>query len=283
MEEGIMITYKSHKMNISGEIPIFFLEWCEENIPGNHYEKIRKNIEGNSEQKIVYSYTIKSIDGDENKLPDATWFLNNNLVSSYSITLTCPGAEEDSDEEAYFEIYKNDDGDWRIGIGLEDIAWIEPGKGMARLIITLLVYKTYAIFDHHDVIGICADTSGGFWEYLGMKEGRFSEQGSRVRKIRTVNSGLPLTENAISRQICGYDKEFTYHDLLQWVGYGKSKKPKKRKLNEEVGLKKKKPRRRKRRPTRGKRRSTRKTTRKIRKTRRTKRKPTRRSRKKKIQ
>ena len=240
--EGITKTSKSRIMNISGEIPIFFLDWCKENIPENHYEKIKRNIEG--EQNIVYTYTIRSLYEDESKL-DATWWKDKSLVSSYNITLTCPDAEEDEDEEAFFEIYRHDDDKWRFGIGLEDIAWIKPGTGMARLIITLLVYKTNAIFDRNDVIGICADASEGFWRYLGMTEGRFSEDGPRVRKIRTQNSRLPLTDNAISRQMCGYDKEFTYHDLLKWVGYGKSKKRKfgqlRRKKKKKKPTKKKNP------------------------------------------
>ena len=170
----------------------------------------------------VFTYEIESLPIDKGL--GLLWWTDITNVRSYNVIVTCPTADKDNEVEAECKLYRHRDGDtWRFSI-IADWAWISPRTGFARLILTILVYKMIDIFDHHATIGICADASLGFWEYIGMRKGRFSEEGARAMNIHRTNEQLMRYDNSISRQMCGYDLEFTFNDLLEFIGYHRKRK-----------------------------------------------------------
>jgi hypothetical protein len=81
-------------------------------------------------------------------------------------------------------------------------------RGLSRLMVASLL--TYCLeqdpFIRKDqLLTIDGDGSGGFWEIIGMKEGRYSY----MNDIRAVTK--------LNHETVGYEKEITFSDLSFWA------------------------------------------------------------------
>ena len=206
-----MSVVKSTTIDITNVVKTEFVDWCKSKIP-LYNDRLISNVTDKSYSDFVYSFTLKSVYLDS---PDDNWFLQPDLVDTYEVIITNPGV----DDESYFKLYRHDSDKWRFGIQVEDVDWIPPGTGMARLLMTILVFQTYRQFDPHAIIGICADASNGFWEYIGMREGRLTEDRLRIIHMGQKDPHFRQKKNALTRQICGYDRTFRYLDLISFIGY----------------------------------------------------------------
>ena len=78
--------------------------------------------------------------------------------------------EEEDDSEFTLEF---NEGAWNFGVMTNEK---HEGHGIARLLHFILVTKFYEYYKKHAnfiKIGIDADASAGFWDYLGLEEGRY--------------------------------------------------------------------------------------------------------------
>lgn len=81
------------------------------------------------------------------------------------------------------------------------------GNNLARLMVGELLLQCIKEFPVRvdQLLLIDADGSGGFWDSIGMIQGRYSWNGPNLRE--------PL----ISREASGYEKEITFSDLATWA------------------------------------------------------------------
>ena len=163
------------------------------------------------------------------------------------------GEDDDEYDGISFDFYRLKEGQWRFGINIEDeLVQNETldlsRKGYARLMMIIMIY---CLEKHIELpidiklpgnmltIGICADSSEGFWGHMGMKMGKYSMDKDRYSSMTGPN--------------VGYDKEFLLRDWKKWVFLGEraALKKKKRKKSKRKKLKKlkkpKKPKKSKRR------------------------------------
>lgn len=137
-------------------------------------------------------------------------------------------------------------GKYRFGIQVEDIIVSDiqgneielNGKGYARFMMGIMIYCLERHIDlPTDVklpgdlltIGICADSSDGFWGNIGMKMGKYSVDGDRWN-------------SRVSAADAGYDLEFSLFDWKRWVftstkkgGFKKKSRTKKKKRGKSKG------------------------------------------------
>jgi hypothetical protein len=81
-------------------------------------------------------------------------------------------------------------------------------RGLSRLMVSsLLKYclKQDPFIRKDQLLTIDGDGSGGFWEHIGMKQGRYSYM-SNERAVTKLN-----------HETVGYEKEITFSDLSFWA------------------------------------------------------------------
>lgn len=81
------------------------------------------------------------------------------------------------------------------------------GNNLARLMVGELLLQCIKEFPVRvdQILLIDADGSAGFWDSIGMKQGRYSWNGPNLRE--------PL----VQREAAGYEKEITFSDLATWA------------------------------------------------------------------
>ena len=143
----------------------------------------------------------------------------NDINISYKIIINDGKGDEGDENGISFDFYRIE-GQWRFGIDIEDIEIngidgkiLEiQGLGYARLLMAIMIYclENYIeiptdlrLAGQELIIGICADTSRGFWEYMGMKEGRYSTDKDRCYSMTGARAG--------------YDREFQMKDWERWL------------------------------------------------------------------
>jgi hypothetical protein len=129
-------------------------------------------------------------------------------INKYMIEL-----KKDSEDEyyPYYELYLHEGEKYRFGV---DTEYLE-GQGFARFMSTLLYYKIKDHLPSDTWIGICADASGGFWENMGMKEGRYTMDSKRYLGLKKHTH---RNNNSITRQCSsGFDREFFIIDWGKWI------------------------------------------------------------------
>jgi hypothetical protein len=169
-------------------------------------------------------------------------FKNDSLNISYKIEIKGKGDEDGIS----FDFYRFKEGQWRFGIDIEDVEITDidgellelKGLGYARFLMVIMIYYLENYIDKpidlklpgsELTIGICADASGGFWEYMGMNEGKYSMDKDRYNSMTGPN--------------CGYDKDFQMKDWESWLFSDSKKRARKKKKKH----KKKKTKRKKKR------------------------------------
>jgi len=166
-------------------------------------------------------------------------FKNDSLNISYSIEIK----GKDNEDGISFDFYRFKEGQWRFGIDIEDVEIngidgeiLEiKGLGYARFLMVIIIYYLENYIDkpidlrlagQELTIGICADASDGFWEYMGMKEGKYSMDKDRYDSMTGPN--------------CGYDKEFQMEDWRRWLFSDSKKRARYKKKKKHTKRKKKK-------------------------------------------
>ena len=192
--------------------------------------------------EITYTKLLKTIDhlcGNDLIVKLET----NKTSTSFMILIS----GKDDDDGISFDFYRLKEGQWRFGINIEDeLVQNETldlsGKGYARLMMIIMIY---CLEKHIELpidiklpgimltIGICADSSEGFWGHMGMKMGKYSMDKDRYSSMTGPN--------------VGYDKEFLLRDWKKWVFLGEKAFLKKRKRKKSKRKKRKKPKGSKRR------------------------------------
>ena len=164
-----------------------------------------------------------------------------NIKNPAEFTIVISGSEDDIYDGISFDFYRLREGQWRFGIGIED----QPVKGdldlsrlgYARFMMAIMIYclenhiklpTDMEVAGDDLTIGICADSSEGFWGYMGMEMGRYSMDKDRYNSMTGPN--------------CGYDREFLMRDWEGWIfsdskkrkgSLKKSKQPKQPKQSEQ--------------------------------------------------
>ena len=123
---------------------------------------------------------------------------------------------EGDDDGISFDFYRHAEAQWRFGIDIDDVdiknGLSLKGYGYSRFMMAIMLYCLDIYIDKpidlklpgdHLTIGICADSSDGFWTHMKMKMGRLSMDGNRYKSKVGSN--------------CGYDLEFTMYDWKRWV------------------------------------------------------------------
>jgi len=195
-----------------------FIEWLKVKADKNKLTKLMNTLDHFRENDLIARLYIKN-------------------PSSFSIVISGP-TDYFWGGDISFDFYRLRESQWRFGIGIED----QPVKGdldlshlgYARFMMAIMIYcleehiklpTDMKVAEDDLTIGICADSSGGFWEHMGMKPGRYT-----LDKDRTSARKGPR---------CGFDKEFGMKDWKRWIfsdskkrkaslKYKKTKKPKKK-------------------------------------------------------
>ena len=166
-------------------------------------------------------------------------FKNDSLNILYSIEIK----GKDDEDGISFDFYRFKEGQWRFGIDIEDVeikGGLELKKmGYARFLMVIMIYylENYIkkpidlrLAGQELTIGICADASDGFWEYMGMKDGKYSMDKDRYGSMTGPN--------------CGYDKEFQMKDWERWLFSDSNKRGRSKKSKKKKQTKKRKSKRR---------------------------------------
>ena len=181
-----------------------------------------------TENKHKLMTTIKHF--KENKL-----IAGLNIRQSSTFTIFISGEDDEYDDGITFDFYMHHEGQWRFGIQIVDNPVKSDlldlsGFGYGRFMMAIMIYcldfhikKPTDMIEAGDqlTIGICADSSDGFWDHIGMMPGKYTMDTER-RNSKTGPAGA------------GYDKEFLMGDWKRWVFDGlrgalKHKKPKSKK------------------------------------------------------
>ena len=195
----------------------------------------------------------------ENLLKTLTHYRDNELVAELKIdhdnfeyVISIKG---ESDEDGIsFDFYRREGGQWRFGIDIDDVeikgglelkklvyneendGFLLQNTGYARFLMVIMIYCLEKYIDKpidlnlagdNLTIGICADSSDGFWEYMGMKVDKYSMDGER--------RGSRVGPN------CAYDRSFLMRDWKRWLfSHIKKRARSKRAKKKETKKKKKK-------------------------------------------
>ena len=202
-------------------LAIEFEEWLKRKSDKNKYKSLSETLKHFRDNELILNLKID----------------HKNV--SYSVII---GHDDDGDRDdgISFEFYRLKEGQWRFGIDIEDVEIKDSlelrGLGYARFLMAAMVY---CLEKHIDLLstqdlemagddltsGICADSSKGFWKYMGMEEGKYSMDKDRYNSMTGPN--------------CGYDKEFLMRDWLRWI-FSDSKKRARDRFTAEPGKSKKK-------------------------------------------
>ena len=148
-----------------------------------------------------------------------------------------------------FRFYREEEAQWRFGIQIKKTIVTDKdgemidmeGLGYARLLMVIMYYCVENVIEKpidlklaekELTIGICADVSKGFWEHIGMEEGRYSANKDR--------------HDSVVGQAVGFDREFQMKDWERWLFSDRDmpqlKKQKKKKHKKKKHTKRKKKR-----------------------------------------
>ena len=148
-------------------------------------------------------------------------FLNNKNPGDPRYNVYIKGPYDDDNTEISFDFGRQREGAWYFGIQIEDMKLTNASrqqidmtkKGYSRLLMVLMFYclekkvqkKPTDLIVGGDqlLIGIDADASGGFWENMGMLEGKYSMDG-------------PRRESKVGAAV-GFDKEFQMKEWKKWL------------------------------------------------------------------
>jgi hypothetical protein len=109
-------------------------------------------------------------------------------------------------EVASFAIYSNNKFNLSMEIRIEEESNLQ-NKGLAKLMIGLLLLKLIEENPNirkDQLLVIDGDASGGFWDHIGMKQGRYSYMSNRKT-------------NQTNLEVYGYEKEITFSNISMWA------------------------------------------------------------------